>query len=247
MSVFAILCTAVMELEFVATFLILHWSFYQLFQWLQRSTIYNGPKREQFVNDSVSLLHAVVVSLASILQFVVDSAATRVLYAYAAMFSCTYFSFHAFHCLQPCSFQDRVLMVHHCVAFVACLPMTNYRAWYLQNECGQLIYFTAANLHLVEISAVFLSVRSIAKLFQNACLFLVSSISLLLTYLPSRCLWLAYSMYVTWRCKQSYLDCVGISVYYFAIAVQCCIWLISAGYSVILYSAGKKAIFLQQK
>eukprot|EP01084_Bolivina_argentea_P297463 512479_1 len=204
-------------------------------------------RRNYFAETFLSFIHAFITSITCMCQLYFNTKFTRKIYSYSASLSCAYFVFHGFKYLSFDSSTNIIYILHHLFAFLSVVPITNINAYYLQDngEYYNVIYFVSAGLHAVEISTIWLDIRIFSKLWQKKRFYFVSTLLLVITYFPLRCIWLGYLMYVIMQYSNVFNGCFGHYALTLLLSTFGFIWLMSFAYSIIMLKSGKKLFKLE--
>lgn len=203
-------------------------------------------RRSYFAETFLSFIHAIITSITCCLQLYFNTEFTRRIYSYSASLSCAYFVVHGFNYLNFKGTTNIVFVIHHLLAFVLVLPITNLNSYYLQeSSCSNVVYFVSAGLHLVEISTLWLDVRIFSKLWQKRRFYFVSTVGLVATYFPLRCVWLGYVTYVIVQSREAFDACFGSASLYLLLTTFGFIMLMSFVYSITMLKSGTKLFQLQ--
>lgn len=216
-------------------------------QWAHttKSFIASANKRAYFAETVLSFVHALVTSIIGLLQFILDNTTTRTLYSYLANLSCAYFVVHGLNYLSFQERKDIILVFHHLLSFLVVVPITNLNGYYLTaSECSNVVYFVSAGFHLVEFSTIFLDTRIFSKFWNNKKYFYMSSIGLIATYFPLRCIWVSYLMTVIWQYQAQFNTCFGPSALFILLGAFGFIVLMSLCYFIIMLQSGSRLFHL---
>eukprot|EP01083_Nonionella_stella_P014749 41346_1 len=216
--------------------------------WAQTTTSYAGTEksRNYFSDTCISFVHALVTSIACTVQLLFNTQFTRMMYSYSAVLSCAYLIVHTIFYVPLDTKNSIVYLLHHVLSFMAILPITNANAHYLQDsECGNVVYFVSAGLHLVEVSTLWLDARIFCALFGKARFYFVSTLGLVGTYFPLRCVWLGYVIHVIIQSKDTFETCFGEYALHILLSTFGFIWLMSFGYSITLLQDGSNLFRLK--
>ena len=230
-----------------ALFLLMNYSFDT---WAQNTTKYfsflSENRRSYFAETLLSFIHAIITSMTCCAQLMFNTPWTRRIYSYSANVSCAYFVVHGFGYLSLKGTTNRVLVLHHVLNFLAVVPITNADAFYLQDsQCSDVVYFVSAGLHAVEISTIWLDIRIFFKLWHKQKCFFASTVGLVATYFPLRCVWLGYVTYVLLQSHGIFDACFCYGAMFIVMSTFSFIWLMSAAYSLTMLQSGSKLFHIQ--
>ena len=223
-------------------------------KWAMNTKTYVGTtkQRQYFAEQVVSFLHVLIAANSACLQLWFDTELTRRIWCFVSGVSCTYLLYSAvMHEILSTTrpLRDKIVLVlHHLLTCFPGIPITNPNVWYLNDEkCSDAIYFITPAFVLIEVSTVWLNLRILTKLFQKETCFFFSSICVMLTYFPLRCIWLPYLMYVAYQSKSELTMAFGDYAIHIVEFVFGFVYLMSLGYSVVMMKSGKKFFFLKGK
>lgn len=211
-----------------------HWAWKQFQQ-------FTANRRSYFAETFLSFIHAVITSFTCCLQLYFNTKFTRTLYSYSAITSCAYFVYHGFNYLSFRVSYHYIYIFHHILGFLSIVPITNLNGYYLQDtECSNVVYFVSAGVHLVEISTMWLDIRIFTSMLQKRKSFFMSTLFLVASYIPIRCVWLGYLIGYIWQSHTAFDSCFGNASLYVLLSAVGFFWTLSLGYVISMIKSGTK-------
>ena len=91
-----------------------------------------------------------------------------------------------------------------------------------------------------------MNVRIFSKLWKYPKVYYWSSVAMIITYFPLRCVWLMYLIYKIFESKNDLDGCFGPPAVYLLSITFGFVVMMSFGYSVVMWNSGKKLFYLKQ-